>query len=82
LPVAAQPFAHFDQWNGEGTISDRSIVITHSLLDRGQEAIPLTGTVSFDRELDLKGGSPARLFTVTGTLQHPEAKTVTEEVAN
>jgi hypothetical protein len=82
LPVAAQPFAHFDQWNAEGTIGDRSIVITHSLLDRGQEAIPLTGTISFDREIDLKGGSPAHLFTVTGTLQHPEAKTVTEEVAN
>ena len=82
LPVAAQPFAHFDQWNAEGTIGDRNIVITHSLLDRGLEAIPLTGTISFDRELDLKGGSPAHLFSVTGTLQHPEAKTVTEEVAN
>jgi hypothetical protein len=82
LPVAAQPFAHFDQWNAEGTVGDRSIAITHSLLDRGQEAIPLTGTISFDRELDLKGGSPAHLFTVTGTLQHPEAKTATEEVAN
>ena len=49
LPVAAQPFAHFDQWNGEGTIGDRSVVITHSRLDRGQEAIPLTGTNKIDR---------------------------------
>jgi hypothetical protein len=82
LPVAAQTFAHFDQWNAEGTIGDRSIVITHSLLARGQEAIPLTGTISFGRELELKGGSTGSLFTVTGTLQHPEAKSATEEVAN
>ena len=62
LPVAAQPFAHFDQWNAEGTISDRSIVITHSLLDRGPEAIPLTGTISFDRELDLFWHAPRIFF--------------------
>jgi len=81
VPVAAQAVAHFDQWNAEGTVADRSIVIAHSLLDRGREAVPLTGTISFDRELDLKGGAPGDLFSVTGTLQHPEARAVTEEAA-
>ncbi len=82
LPVAAQPFIHFDQWSADGTIGDSSVTITHSLLARGQEAIPLSGTISFDRELDLKGGSPANPFSITGTLQHPDVKAVTEEVAN
>ena len=73
---------NFDQWSADGTIGDSSITITHSLLARGQEAIPLSGTISFDRDLDLKGGSAAHPFSVTGTLQHPEVKTATEEVAN
>jgi hypothetical protein len=73
---------NFDQWSAEGTIADSTITVTHSLLARGQEAIPLSGTISFDREIDLKGGSPAQPFSVTGTLQHPEVKSVTEEVAN
>ena len=52
------------------------------MLARGQEAIPLSGTISFDRDIDLKGGSPAHPFSITGTLQHPEVKSVSEEVAN
>ncbi len=82
LPVAAQPFAHFDQWSADATIADSTIKITHSLLARGQEAIPLSGTISFDREIDMTGGSAAHTFTVTGTLQHPEVKASPEEVEN
>ena len=43
LPVAAQPFAHFDQWSADATIADSTIKITHSLLARGEDAIPLSG---------------------------------------
>ena len=82
LPVAAQPFVHFDQWSADATIADSTISITHSLLARGQEAIPLSGTITFDREIELKGGPPAHPFTITGTLEHPEVKAVTEEVEN
>ena len=82
LPVAAQPFVHFDQWSADATIADSTIKITHSLLARGQEAIPLSGTISFEREIDMTGGSAAHTFTVTGTLQHPEVKASPEEVEN
>ncbi len=82
LPVAAQPFVHFDQWSADAAIAESTIKITHSLLARGQEAIPLSGTISFDREIDMKGGSPAHPFAVTGTLEHPEVKAIEEQVEN
>jgi hypothetical protein len=82
LPVAAQPFVHFDQWSADAAIADSTITITHSLLARGKEAIPLSGTISFGREIDLKGGSAADAVAITGTLEHPEVKAVAEEVAN
>jgi len=82
LPVAAQPFVHFDQWSADAAIADSTITITHSLLARGKEAIPLSGTITFDREIDLKGGSAADAVAITGTLEHPEVKSVPEEVAN
>jgi len=82
LPVAAQPFVHFDQWNGEALIADSTIKIAHSLLARGRDAIPLSGTISFDREIDLKGGSAADAVAITGTLEHPEVKAVGEQVEN
>jgi AsmA family/AsmA-like C-terminal region len=82
LPVAAQPFAHFDQWTADAAIADSTINITHSLLARGQNAIPLSGTISFGRELDLKGGSAADAVAITGTLEHPEVKATAQEVEN
>jgi uncharacterized protein involved in outer membrane biogenesis len=82
LPVAAQPFIHFDQWSADAAIAESTIKITHSLLARGQEAIPLSGTISFDREIDMKGGTAAHPFAITGTLQHPEVKAIEEPVEN
>jgi uncharacterized protein involved in outer membrane biogenesis len=82
LPVAAQPFVHFDQWSADAAVADSSIKITHSLLARGQQAMPLSGTISFDRELDLRGGSAADAVAITGTLEHPEVKTIGVEVEN
>ncbi len=82
LPVAAQPFLHFDQWSADAAIADSTIKITHSLLARGQEAIPLSGTISFDREIDMKGGSAEHPFAITGTLQHPEVKAIEQPVEN
>jgi AsmA family/AsmA-like C-terminal region len=76
------PLVHFDQWSADGAIADSTITITHSLLARGQEAIPLSGTISFDRELDLKGGSTADAMSITGTLQHPEVKAAGGTVEN
>jgi hypothetical protein len=82
LPVAAQPFVHFDQWSADATIADSTIKITHSLLARGKDAIPLSGTISFGREIDLRGGSAADAVAITGTLEHPEVRAAREEVEN
>jgi uncharacterized protein involved in outer membrane biogenesis len=82
LPPAAMAFAHFDQWSADATVDDQTIKITHSLLTQGEDALPVTGTIAFSREVDLKGGSAAHGFAVTGTLEHPEVKATTEEVAN
>jgi hypothetical protein len=82
LPVAAQPFIHFDQWSADAAIAEGTIKITHSLLARGQEAIPVSGTISFDREIDMKGGTAAHPFAITGTLQHPQVKATEEQVEN
>ena len=79
LPAAAHALGRFDQWTAEAVIADRTITISHSLLTQGQEAMPVSGKISFDRVLALAGGSPANAFTVTGTLQHPEVKATTEE---
>jgi hypothetical protein len=81
-PVAAEPFIHFDQWSADAVIADSTIKITHSLLARGRDAIPLSGTISFDREIDLKGGSATDPVAITGTLEHPEVKAIGEQVEN
>ncbi len=77
-PAVAQPLAHFDQWTGDAAIGDHTIKIRHSLLAQGQEAIPVSGTIFFDRSIDLTGGSAASGFTATGNLEHPEVKVATE----
>jgi hypothetical protein len=48
--VAAQPLVHFDQWSADATVADSTIKIT----------IALSGTISFDREIDMTGGPPRR----------------------
>jgi AsmA family len=82
LPPEAQILGHFDQWTADAGIADSTITITHSLFASGPDAIPVSGTISFDRELDMKGASPVHPFAITGTLDHPQVKVVAEEAAN
>jgi hypothetical protein len=82
LPPEAQILTHFDQWSADAAISDSTIKITHSLFANGPDAIPVSGTISFDRELDMKGASPIHSFAITGTLDHPQVKVAAEEAAN
>jgi AsmA family/AsmA-like C-terminal region len=82
VPPEAQILGHFDQWSADAAIADSTIKITRSLLASGSDAIPVSGTISFDRELDMKGASPVHPFTVTGTLDHPQVKAIAEEAAN
>jgi hypothetical protein len=82
LPAEAQILGHFDQWTADAAIADSTIKITHSLFASGSDAIPVSGTISFDRELDMKGASPAHPFSITGTLDHPQVKAIAEEAEN
>lgn len=71
LPAAKSSLlAHFDRWSTNGTFSDKVFHVEHSLLVRGAESVPVTGTIGFDRTLDLTLGAQS---TITGTLQHPVA---------
>jgi hypothetical protein len=82
LPPEAQILTHFDQWTADAAISDSTIKITHSVFASGPDSVPVSGTISFDRELDMKGASPVHPFAITGTLDHPQVKVVSEEAAN
>ena len=79
LPAAAQPLLHFDDWSGDAAIEDSAIKIKQSLLARGREVIPLSGTISFDRKLALKSEPELSGFSITGTLEHPAVKSSTAE---
>lgn len=62
------PLAHFDRWSADGAVSGRKISLQHSVLVNGGKSIPVTGSIGFDRRLDLTVGTQE---TVTGTLRHP-----------
>jgi AsmA-like C-terminal region len=79
LPAAAESLQHFDDWSGDAVIEDSTIRIRQSVLARASEAIPLSGTISFSREMELKSESESPGFSITGTLEHPEVKSLTTE---
>ena len=76
LPIAqSSPLDHFDRWSADGAFRDRKIHLDRSVLVHGAESVPVSGTIGFDRSLDLKLGAED---TVTGTLPHPVASTPKE----
>lgn len=75
--TAAPELMRFDDWSGDATIQDAGISIQQSVLTRGAEATPLSGTISFNRQIDLKSDSQSDGFSVTGTLEHPRVMLVT-----
>lgn len=67
----------FDDWSGDATIQDSSIHIEQSVLTRDAETTPLSGTISFNRQIDLRSDSESDSFSVTGTLEHPRVMLAT-----
>ena len=67
VAVSLSP-ARFSQWSARGTVGNS--VIT---LDRAEPANPVSGTISFDRKLDLvwPGGGGAEPVHLGGTLARP-----------
>ncbi len=62
---------NFSDWHGDATFADSTIRTTGSLMVRGSRTLPVSGTISFDRQLDLKCGSSPGAFTIAGNLERP-----------
>lgn len=69
----------FHDWSGEAAFKNRFLKIIHSRLDRSEKTIPLTGAISFDRDLNLTHASGANAITITGTLESPKVTRTTAE---
>jgi AsmA family/AsmA-like C-terminal region len=67
----------FDDWSGDATIEDSGIRIEQSVLTRDSETTSLSGTIAFNRQIDLRSDSESDGFSVTGTLEHPRVMLAT-----
>src|SRR5664279_2421101 len=67
----ANSLAHFDRWQAEGTIADKALTLANSTVTQGKAAIPVTGTISFDRELNLTLVTAPTATQLTGTPLKP-----------
>jgi hypothetical protein len=67
--------AHADSWHMSGSFAGQRITLERSLLSAGTQQIPVTGTIGFDRRLDLTMSPPlpsgATKQHVGGTVQAP-----------
>ena len=72
LPGAPEDaLSHFDRWQASGAIADQQFTLDHGAIFHGGEFVPVTGTISFDRELKLSMGNAGSTILVTGTAQKP-----------
>lgn len=70
---SAAPLNHFTSWTSHGAISGNALTIAGSTLANHAQTIPVTGTIGFNRSLNLTLGAPSSATaTVTGTLAHPK----------
>jgi hypothetical protein len=67
VAVSLSP-ARFSQWSARGTVGNTTIT-----LDKAEPANPVSGTISFDRKLDLlwQAETASEAVHVGGTLAHP-----------
>jgi len=73
LPSAGSgsPFANFDRWTAKGTIAQSTLSLTGSVLAHGKRTIPLRGSITFDRDLDLTLETREGRRKAEGTLAQP-----------
>jgi hypothetical protein len=69
----ASPVAHVTRWTGAGSISKSTINLTSGGIAGGRSgaAIPIAGTIGFDRHLDLTVRARSGVQHITGTLDRP-----------
>jgi len=72
LPVLAA-VSRFDRWTADGTVNQSRLNLTRSLLVHEGDELPLAGSLSFDRELQLRLGDADRQLEIGGTLERPRA---------
>jgi hypothetical protein len=68
------PVSRFDTWTADGLIADGALNLQKSQILRGNDITPLTGTISYSRELSLSLDTKEDTtdpVKITGTLQHP-----------
>jgi AsmA family/AsmA-like C-terminal region len=53
LGLAPAALTHFDHWSADGAIKNTQLVLDHSQVTRGPLKEPVSGTISFDRKLNL-----------------------------
>lgn len=63
--------SHFDAWTAEGVVANSALNLQRSQILNGSDATPVTGTISFARELSLSIQDKTNPVRITGTLQRP-----------
>jgi hypothetical protein len=53
LGLAPAALTHFDHWNTDGVIKNAQLVLDHSQVSRGPLKQAVSGTISFDRKMNL-----------------------------
>jgi hypothetical protein len=83
LPDAPPPLGHFDHWSAGGSIARNALTLAKSQVVSGNAALPLTGSISFARELRLSEvAGETGPAAISGTLQKPRVRrTATDQDA-
>lgn len=81
-PESSTQQLNFNDWHGDATFADSTIRTTGSLMVRGSHTLPVSGTISFDRRLDLKCGSSPGAFMLAGNLERPRMEAMSGEAAH
>ena len=63
--------SHFDAWSADGVVANSALNLQRSQILNGSDATPVTGTISFARELSLSIQNKTNPVRITGTLQRP-----------
>lgn len=68
---ALPQIARFDRWESAGVVASSALVLRNSKITAGEDVVPLSGRISFSRELNLTAATPGRSVSLSGTLPHP-----------
>lgn len=69
---SAAPWNHFTNWTAHGSIANSALTIAGGILASRTQTKPVTGTIGFDRSLNLTLGAPSAKATISGTLSKPK----------